>query len=254
MSRDLRLLDVRVTAQRFDEAVERLVEAAASRVGFRAHFCTVHSLVEATGSFALSDVFATASMVCTDGMPLVWLARRSGVRTERVAGPDVMLAVCDRGRVVGLRHFFVGGADGVVEVLADRLARRFPGLNIAGVMSPPYRAMTDEEVDSLRSRISETRANVVWIGLGAPKQEFFAARLSQATPSIVVLPVGAAFDFHAARIRRAPTWMQRAGLEWLFRLAMEPRRLGRRYAVTNLRFVWLVVKDALRRHGRIVAS
>jgi N-acetylglucosaminyldiphosphoundecaprenol N-acetyl-beta-D-mannosaminyltransferase len=247
MSRDIRLLGIRVTAQGFDEAMERLLEASASRVSFRAHFCTVHSLVDATADPLLADVFAGASMVCTDGMPLVWLARRSGARAERVAGPDTMLAVCDRGRSLGLRHYFLGGANGVAEALAERLTRRFPGLEVAGTHTPPFRAMTGPELEALHSEILESQANVVWIGLGAPKQEFFAATLASAMPSLVILPVGAAFDIHAGRIRRAPRWMQRAGMEWLFRLAMEPRRLARRYIVTNARFGWLVLRERLRR-------
>jgi N-acetylglucosaminyldiphosphoundecaprenol N-acetyl-beta-D-mannosaminyltransferase len=243
---EIRLLGIRVTTQRFDEAVERLAEAAAGRVSLRAHFCTVHSLVEATGNHALAEVFESATMVCTDGMPLVWLARRTGVVAERVAGPDTMLALCDRGRSLGLRHYFVGGGDGVAQELANRLSRRFRGLEVAGTNSPPFRAMTASENDDLRRSIVESRANIVWIGLGAPKQDFFAAELQAGVPSVVILPVGAAFDFHAGRVRRAPRWMQRFGLEWLFRLAMEPRRLAGRYVGTNLRFILLVVHDWLR--------
>jgi N-acetylglucosaminyldiphosphoundecaprenol N-acetyl-beta-D-mannosaminyltransferase len=186
-------------------------------------------------------------MVCTDGMPLVWLARRQGATAERVAGPDVMPALCDKGRSIGLRHFLVGGAESVADALAGRLTSRFPGLEVVGVVTPPFRDMTAGELTALHAQIVESRANVVWIGLGAPKQELFAAELQAAVPSIVVLPVGAAFDFHTGRVRRAPRWMQRTGLEWLFRLAMEPRRLAGRYIGTNLRFGWLVLRDGLRR-------
>jgi N-acetylglucosaminyldiphosphoundecaprenol N-acetyl-beta-D-mannosaminyltransferase len=247
MSGDIQLLGVRVTAQRFDEAIDRLLKAAASRVSFRAHFCTVHSLVEATSNAALARAFATASMVCTDGMPLVWLARRASSGAERVAGPDVLPELCDKGRAVGLRHFFVGGAEGVAAALAGRLGRRFPGLIVAGTFTPPFRAMTVAELGSLHDLIRASQAHVVWIGLGAPKQELFAVDLHAAIPSIVVLPVGAAFDFHAGRIRRAPKWMRRFGLEWLFRLAMEPRRLAGRYIATNASFVYLVAREWLKR-------
>ena len=147
---------------------------------------------------------------------------------------------------MGLRHFLVGGADGVVEVLAARLTWRFPGLEVVGTMTPPFREMTRGELTGLHAQIVESRANVVWIGLGAPKQELFAAELQAAVPSIVALPVGAAFDFHAGRVRRAPRWMQRLGLEWLFRLAMEPRRLASRYIGTNARFAWLLAKEQIR--------
>jgi N-acetylglucosaminyldiphosphoundecaprenol N-acetyl-beta-D-mannosaminyltransferase len=247
VSRDIQIFGIRVTAQRFDEAIERLLEAAVSRVSFRAHFCTVHSLVEATANKSLAEVFATASMVCTDGMPLVALARRANPSVERVAGPDAMPALCDRGRAVGLRHFFLGGAEGVAAALAHRLGERFPGLVVAGTFTPPFRPMSDEELAGVRATIRESGANVVWIGLGAPKQELFAADLQAAMPGVVVLPVGAAFDFHAGRKRRAPRWMQRAGLEWLFRVVLEPRRLWLRYLSTNARFLYLLVRDRLTR-------
>jgi N-acetylglucosaminyldiphosphoundecaprenol N-acetyl-beta-D-mannosaminyltransferase len=237
-----------VTAQTFDEAIERILVAANRRVQFRAHFCTVHSLVEASKDQALAQVFQSASMVCTDGMPVVWLARRRGGPTaERVAGPDAMLAVCDRGRAHGLRHFFLGGTPGTAETLARRLARRYPGLDVAGSFAPPFRVMTAAEIVALAQQIAATGAHIVWIGLGSPKQEFFAANEGRRFGSAVVMPVGAAFDFHAGRLPRAPRWMQRLGLEWLFRLLSEPRRLAGRYLVTNTRFIYLVAREELRR-------
>lgn len=243
----LPILGVSLTAQRFDDAIEAILRAAEARASFRAHFCTVHSLVEATRNPPLAVVFETADMVCTDGMPLVWLARRAGAVAERVAGPDVMLAVCDRGRQIGLRHYFVGGRQGVAPRLVERLRSQFPSLLVAGISTPPFRAMTQEERTDLEAAIRACNANIVWIGLGAPKQELFAAELQAALASVVVLPVGAAFDFHALLVRRAPGWMQRLGLEWLFRLAMEPRRLAGRYLRTNLRFVWLLARDVVQR-------
>jgi N-acetylglucosaminyldiphosphoundecaprenol N-acetyl-beta-D-mannosaminyltransferase len=248
---DLQLLGVRVTAQTFEEAIGRIVAAAVDGQPFRAHFCTVHSLVEATSNRALAGAFETASMVCTDGMPLVWLARHRGfVPAERCAGPDVMLAVCDRGRALGLRHFLLGGAPGTAEAVATRLGKRLPGLHVSGMASPPFRPMTDAELDALADQVRASGADVLWIGLGAPKQDLFAADQGERFGPVVLLPVGAAFDFHAGRVRRAPASMRRLGLEWLFRLAIEPGRLWRRYLITNIRFVWLVLKEELdRRHG-----
>ena len=248
----VRILGVDVAAQEFDEAIAALLAAAATRQPLRAHFCTVHSLVEAAGDTALTRVFNTAGMAFTDGMPLVWVARLRGVgRAERVCGPDVMPALADRGRSGGLRHYFLGGAPGTPEALAASLGQRYPGLVVVGTHSPPFRALSTDEEAALVSAINEVEPDVLWIGLGSPKQEFWAARLADRVDAPLVLPVGAAFDFHSGRLRRAPTWMQRVGLEWLFRLAVEPRRLWRRYVGTNARFVFLLIREQASRRRTV---
>jgi len=152
-----------------------------------------------------------------------------------------MLAVCDAGRAVGLRHFFFGGVPGVAPLLAERLAARFPGLAVAGAATPPFRPLDTPETDAFRAEITRTRPDVIWIGLGTPKQELFMAAHAAGLDAGVLVGVGAAFDFHSGRVRQAPRWMQRGGLEWLFRLATEPRRLGARYLVTNPLFVFHVL-------------
>jgi N-acetylglucosaminyldiphosphoundecaprenol N-acetyl-beta-D-mannosaminyltransferase len=241
-------LGVYLAAQRYDAAIARFVEAAANHRQLRAHFCTVHSLVEAHANASLREVFASAEMVAMDGMPLVWLARLRGARhAERVCGPDVMLSLCDVGRDIGLRHFFMGGQAGVPEALASRLAAMYPGLEVVGTESPPFRAMSPEEVSAMVNRINAAAPHALWIGLGSPKQEFWAAEHEDRLSVPLILPVGAAFDFHSGRLRRAPRWMQRLGLEWLFRLAAEPRRLFRRYVITNSRFIYLVAREEIAR-------
>lgn len=244
---DVRVLGVPLTAQSYAAGTARLIDAAASHQPFRAHFCTVHSLVEASRNPALLAVFDSAGMVAMDGVPLVWVARHRGRRSaERVCGPDTMLTICDEGRRSGLRHVLLGGAPGVAEALADRLTARFPGLTIVGTLSPPFRPLTEAEDAALVAEVNAMSPDVVWIGLGSPKQEFWAADHAATIPA-VLLPVGAAFDFHSGRIRRAPRWMQRTGLEWLFRLAMDPRRLFGRYVTTNSRFVAGVLREELAR-------
>jgi N-acetylglucosaminyldiphosphoundecaprenol N-acetyl-beta-D-mannosaminyltransferase len=245
--RTIHVLGVPLSPQRYDAAVADLIEAAAGGRRLRAHFCTVHSVVEATGDVRLREVFATADLACTDGVPLVWACRRRGaLEAERVAGPDVMLSVCDAGRRVGLRHYFLGGRPGTPEALAEALTTRFPGLEVAGTHSPPFRPLSDAEDAEMVEAINASGANVLWIGLGSPKQDFWAASHALRLQVPVVLAVGAAFDFHSGRLRRAPRWMRRAGLEWLFRLAMEPRRLWRRYLSTNVRFAYLLFRETLR--------
>ena len=246
----LDLHGVPLTAQTYATAIDRLLAAAVDVQPLRGHFCTVHSFVESQSDPALRAVFASAQMVAMDGMPLVWVAHRHGFRSaERVCGPDVMLSLLDRGRSIGLRHYLLGGQPGVPEQLRDRLVARFPGLEIVGVESPPFRELTQDEDAALVERINATRPHVVWIGLGSPKQELWAAAHADRLSAPLLLPVGAAFDFHSGRIRRAPLWMQRAGLEWAFRIAVDPARLWRRYAVTNTRFIMLVLRDAISRRA-----
>jgi N-acetylglucosaminyldiphosphoundecaprenol N-acetyl-beta-D-mannosaminyltransferase len=239
---------VPLTAQTLADAARSLLSAAVSKKRVRAHFCTVHTFVTAQDDASLRAALDSADMVAMDGVPLVWLARRRGFRSaERVCGPDVMLALCDAGRDRGLRHYFLGGAPGVPDSLAASLRVRFPGLSVVGTESPPFRPLTPDEDQAQIDTINAAEPDVLWIGLGSPKQELWAAHHASRLRVPLLLPVGAAFDFHSGRVRRAPRWMQRTGLEWLFRLAMDPRRLLRRYAVTNVRFVTMVARDALRR-------
>jgi N-acetylglucosaminyldiphosphoundecaprenol N-acetyl-beta-D-mannosaminyltransferase len=237
----IHVLRVRLTPRRYEEAIDALLSAATTETRLRAHFCTVHSLVAGHDNARLRDVFESAAMVCTDGVPLVWVARLRGAGgAERVCGPDVMLTLLDRGREVGLRHYFLGGRPGIAEVLAQTLTTRFPGLQVVGTQAPPFRPLTVAEDEALINGINAADPHVLWIGLGSPKQDHWAADHEAQLKVPVLLPVGAAFDFHSGRLRRAPVWMRRLGLEWLFRLASEPRRLFGRYLVTNIRFVLLL--------------
>lgn len=169
-----------------------------------------------------------------DGMPLVWTGRARGYdAVTRVYGPDLMLAVCEAGRAHGLKHYFYGGGPGVADTLRDRLVARFPGLEVAGTFAPPFRPLNENEAAGLREDVARSRPDVMWVGLSTPKQERFMAEYAPQLDAGVLIGVGAAFDFHAGLKRQAPRWMQRSGLEWLFRLGSEPRRLGPRYLRNN---------------------
>ncbi len=206
----------------------------------RGYVCcgTAYGLTAARADPALRRAFNEAWLTTPDGMPLVWLGP-PGV--ERVYGPDLMLAVCAAGRATGLRHYFFGGTAGVAVELAARLTARFPGLAIVGHYEPPFRPLDAAELAAWRAEISRLRPDVIWVGLGTPKQELFMAAQWRELDAGVLIGVGAAFDFHSGRVRQAPRWMQRSGLEWLFRLATEPRRLGPRYLKTNPLFVLRVL-------------
>jgi N-acetylglucosaminyldiphosphoundecaprenol N-acetyl-beta-D-mannosaminyltransferase len=157
-----------------------------------------------------------------------------------------MLAVMDRGRESGTRHYLYGGAPDVAEGLRQRLTSKLPGLNVVGAWSPPFRPPTAGELDADLARIQAASPDFVWVGLGAPKQEYWVEEARHRLHVAGILAVGAAFDFHSGTKRRAPRWMQRTGTEWLFRLASEPRRLWRRYLVTNTRFVALAAAEVVR--------
>ncbi len=210
----------------------------------RGYIClgTAHGLTEARHDPALRKIFNDSWLTTPDGMPLVWLGP-PGV--ERVYGPDLMLAVCDAGRAVGLRHYLYGGTEGVAETLREKLTARFPGLEIVGTYTPPFRPLDPGEIATLHADVARSRPDVIWVGLGTPKQERFMAEHWQTLDVGVLIGVGAAFDFHSGRVRQAPRWIQRSGFEWLFRLATEPRRLGPRYLKTNPLFAARVLAQKL---------
>lgn len=223
-------------------AVERVgVWVEAGRSGYVC-LANVNGIVECRRDEGLRRIYQDAAMVAPDGMPVVWLSRRLGfASTERVYGPDLMLAVCEVSVRRGWRHFLYGGGDGVADLLAGRLTRRFPGLRIVGTYSPPFRRLTPEESAEVADRIARSGADVVWVGLGTPRQERWMAEFAGRLERTTLIGVGAAFDFHAGSKRQAPRWMQRSGLEWSFRLCSEPRRLWRRYLFGNAYFLWLVL-------------
>jgi exopolysaccharide biosynthesis WecB/TagA/CpsF family protein len=209
---------------------------------------TVHGVMESQRDENLRRIHNAAGLVTPDGMPLVWLSRLMGFRhVERVYGPDLMLALCERSTAKGYRQFFYGGGPGVAEKLAVRLQSRFPGLKVAGTCSPPFRPLTAEEDRAVVERINAAQPDIVWVGISTPKQERWMAEHVGRLSAPVLVGVGAAFDFQAGLKRQAPRWMQKSGLEWLFRLLMEPRRLWRRYLLNNPWFLWLILRQALRK-------
>jgi N-acetylglucosaminyldiphosphoundecaprenol N-acetyl-beta-D-mannosaminyltransferase len=205
-------------------------------------------LVTAQRDNALWGALGGAWAVFADGAPVAWLQRRLGTtNARRVAGPDLMAAVVERGCEHSLRHFLFGSTTPVLDALRHNLTARFPAVRIVGAYAPPPGAERD---DSCVSIIEAARPDIVWCGLGAPKQELWMARQAKALDSALFLGVGAAFDFHAGASARAPVWMREHGLEWFHRLAREPRRLARRYLSTNSRFVLLAALEVARQRSR----
>lgn len=236
------VLGVGISAINMDIALEQIEGWIARREQRYVCVATVHGVMECQRDPMLRQVFNNSGLTTPDGMPLVWLSRLSGFRqTRRVYGPDLMLALCRRSVERGYGHFLYGGAEGVAETLANRLGQRFPGLRFVGTYTPPFRPLTPAEDAEVVERINRAAPDIVWVGISAPKQDRWMAEHVGRLTAPVLIGVGAAFDFHSGRKRQAPRWMQGAGLEWLFRLSQEPRRLWQRYLVYNPMFVGLVL-------------
>ena len=249
------VLGVPVSAITMGQAVRTIGGWIASRSPNYVCITGVHGVMESVSDETLRAIHTRAGLVTPDGMPLVWLAWHAGYpHVERVYGPDLMLAVCSASASHGWRHFFYGGGPGVGDRLVTRLRSRFPTLDVAGVYSPPFRAITPEEDEVVVETINAAHADIVWIGLSTPKQERWMAAHIGRVNAPVLIGVGAAFDFHAGLKRQAPPWMQRSGLEWSFRLMTEPRRLWKRYLTNNPRFVWKIGLQLLRTPARAVAQ
>lgn len=248
------LLGIPLTGSTLDETVSTLVRWAKGPRKRSVHVFAVDSLLRAHDDPALAAVVRRSDRILTDGMPLVFLGRHvARLPITRCYGPDVMLRVFDEGRAAGLRHYLYGGSDAeTLARLQSNLLARFPGAVIAGARVPPFKPISPDapfdadDEDTLRD-IESARPDIVWIGLGTPKQDFWIARFRPRLSAPVLIAVGAAFNFHAGTVRQAPAWMMRCGLEWLFRLAMEPRRLWRRYILGNPRFIALVLRQGLTR-------
>ena len=227
------------------EAVARIAAWALRRESRVVCMCNVHSVVTASKDPEFMRVIEAADMAAPDGAPVAWMLRRLGAAAQtRVAGPELMLQYCAHAAACGESLFLYGGTEATLRRLQSRLCQRWPALQIAGALAPPFRILTAAEDDAIVETINASGAATVWVGLGCPKQELWMAA-HRTRVQAVMIGVGAAFDFHAGTRPRAPEWMRKRGLEWLFRLATEPRRLGRRYAVTNLAFMYGTARQLL---------
>ncbi len=235
------VLGIGLSAINLDSALAAISDALANKT--KGYICVtgVHGVMESQSDPTLRGILNRAFLNTPDGMPMVWAGKLRGFREmDRVYGPDLMHLVCDWSRQKNYKHFLYGGADGVASELKQRLEEKFPGLKIAGTYTPPFRALNATEEAELIRTVGELKPDILWVGLSTPKQERFMAQYGSKLATTLLFGVGAAFDFHAGRVRQAPRWMQRSGLEWLFRLGCEPKRLWKRYLKNNPVFAWKI--------------
>lgn len=228
--------------------IERAVDAILARVrsgnGGYVCFTNVHASVMAYNNPEYLTVLNQSFMTLPDGKPVYWVGRLKGVNDiQQIPGPDFLPILMGCNIVPPLRHYFYGGRSDVLEKLIENLKAEFPDIVIAGWESPPYRDLSADEDSQMVRRIKESGASIIWVGLGAPKQEYWMASHFEQLKPAVLFGIGAAFDFHAGNVKRAPSWMRTIGLEWFYRLVQEPRRLWKRYLVTNTLFVVYVLKS-----------
>jgi N-acetylglucosaminyldiphosphoundecaprenol N-acetyl-beta-D-mannosaminyltransferase len=202
----------------------------------------MHGVMESRADPELRAIHNQSGLTTPDGMPMVWAGRRAGASISRVYGPDLMHAVFAAAQRAGWSSYLVGGAPGVADQLMARMDQQYPGLRWAGAQSPPYRALREPETQALLRDINHAQPDLIWVGLGTPKQERWMAAHRHELDAPVLVGVGAAFDILAGTLRQAPRWMQRSGLEWAYRLAVEPRRLWRRYLVNIPRFALAILR------------
>ena len=243
------VLGVGISVITLEDAADLVLDASD---GNGAHYVTVtgvHGVMESQRSQEIKDIHNASFLSTPDGMPMVWIGQWNGdTKISRVYGPDLMLKTAEKTMQGDRKHFFYGGKEGVAKKLGKHLSEWFPGLQVAGSFCPPFRELNQKEEDSLVQQLKELQPHFMWVGLSTPKQERFMSGLLQRHPDLtqgwshglVLLGVGAAFDFHTGRLAQAPRWMQERGLEWFFRLLKEPRRLFKRYSINNSTFIWNV--------------
>jgi N-acetylglucosaminyldiphosphoundecaprenol N-acetyl-beta-D-mannosaminyltransferase len=244
------ILDTEIDALSWDATVMRIASWARRRESRYVCLCNVHSVVTASLEAEFRDAINGADMAAPDGMPVAWALSRLGFpRQPRINGPDLMSRLCAYAAKSQTKVFFYGSSPQTLTQLENKIITAFPGIRIAGMISPPFRALSAEENDAMVKLINNSGAELLFVGLGCPKQELWMAS-QRGKINAVMLGVGAAFDYHAGTLQRAPGWMQRGGLEWLYRFGQEPRRLWRRYLVTNTIFVMGMARQLLTRRKR----
>ncbi|MCB9771032.1 MAG: WecB/TagA/CpsF family glycosyltransferase [Candidatus Omnitrophica bacterium] len=246
MKENFQVLGVRISAVNLKIAARQIEEWIENRTKTYVCVAPVSTVMDCQDDARYRTIVNAAGMVTPDGMPIVWIGRRkAGKIVERTYGPDLMNMFCALSEDKGYKHYFYGGSSATNRLLVEALKRRFPKLAVVGQYAPAFLAIQQKEQESVLKQINNSGADVLWVGLGSPKQDYWMALHREEINVPVMIGAGAAFDFLAGTKAQAPLWMQRSGLEWVFRLCCEPRRLWRRYLVGNMRFIFLIIKNEI---------
>ncbi len=245
----IEVLGIQLYDKGFSKAVDTLIREALA-ADQPQNLCVsatgAHGIIEAHKDAVFKRNLQNFYLNLPDGMPGVWVGRLKGAKQmARCYGPDIFEAVMTRSAGTMIGHFFCGGKEGVAEELKEACGSHFGNNQVVGTFSPPFREMTGDELQDLGNRINSSGAQIVWIGLSTPKQEVFARRLAEYTNVCLIITVGAVFDFYTGKVKQAPKWVQRSGMEWFFRLMVEPKRLYGRYLEIVPKFIWLNIKEFL---------
>lgn len=242
----INILGVGISRISIKEAIEQIGKYMAGGGYHYVLASNVHTVIMSQCDNAYRRLTNEADIALPDGKPLVWAAGLlEKARLQRICGRDLMSSVCKESLKSGYSHYFLGGRETVLSTLIKKLETKYPGLNIAGYYSPPFRPLTKEEDRRIIQMINDSKADIVWVGLGAPKQEQWIAEHLGKIKSPVMVAVGAVFDFFSGNVKQAPQWMQKVGLEWFFRFCVEPHRLWRRYIYNNPKFMYLLLCQTL---------
>lgn len=234
-----KVLKLEIDATNMEDVLGRVTRALETSSNRYICVAGVHGVMEAQRSPTVAAVYAGALMTIPDGMPLVWVGALQGHRQmQRVTGPDFMFEILRRKEFAAVTHFFYGGEEGVAEQLRHRFNKQFPWVKIVGTCTPPFRELSPIEERELAGRIGILKPDIIWVGIGCPKQELFMSRFTPMLETKLMIGVGAAFDFHTGRIRDCRHWIKSAGLQWLHRLVQDPKRLWRRYLRNNPAFLF----------------
>ena len=241
----IHVIDAPIDQVTWEDAVQRLSSWGENHESRVICICNAHSVVTARQDKEFNQVLNDADMSTPDGAPVAWMIKKlSGQPQARINGPDLMLKYCEHAEKIGQSIYLYGGQESTLNILVDVLKSKYPNLRIAGYLSPPFRELNAEEKQKIIHDINDSGAHTVWVGLGCPKQEKWMYE-HKGKINAVMIGVGAAFDYHAGTIKRAPKWMQNSGLEWFHRLCSEPKRLWKRYLVTNTLFIIYAFKQLL---------
>lgn len=243
--KEQRLIHFRINTGTYDDFVNHIIEKTTARQSTVVCVANVHMFVEAKRSKSYTNILDTADIITPDGKPLTWaLKLLNGISQERVAGMDLFPSLLQASEATGQSVYFFGGSERMLEKLLAKVKSNFPSLHIAGHYSPPFRTLTAAEQCAIIETIKQAKPHLLFVALGCPKQEIWMHEMKEELNTVMV-GVGGALPVYAGMQKRAPKWMQKGGLEWLYRLGQEPRRLFKRYAITNSLFLWMIFKELL---------